>query len=231
LSGYNSTEIRMPVQRATSARSRLRLMAGGASGAEPAAVSDEILIEAVQRGDDRVASDIYDRLFDVVDRTLYRVTGTRGSDHDDLVQQTFEQIVLTLSRHSFAHLCSLRTWASRVATHVGLNALRSRRRERAVFDKTQEVELEAPAPGYVRDPHGALHSRHELTLIRGLLGEMNPVVVEVLLLHDVFGHDVAEIAMMMGTSMPAAQSRLFRGRRDLRKRLERAGLRDKEDPR
>ena len=31
-----------------------------------------------------------------------------------------------------------------------------------------------------------------------------------------------------GSSMPAAQSRLFRGRRDLRKRLERAGLREKE---
>jgi len=111
---------------------------------------------------------------------------------------------------------------------VGLNALRSRRRERAVFDKSQDVELDASGIGFSRDPHGALHSRHELALVRGLLSEMNPVVVEVLLLHDVFGHDVAEIAMMMGTSMPAAQSRLFRGRRDLRKRLERAGLREKE---
>src|SRR5262249_20632305 len=107
-------------------------------------------------------------------------------------------------------------------------ALRSRRRERAVFDKSQELELEASGVASGRDPHGALHSRLELELVRGLLSEMNPVVVEVLLLHDVFGHDVAEIAMMMGTSMPAAQSRRSRGRRDLRKRLERAGLRKKE---
>lgn len=202
-------------------------MAGGAGpGAEAAVISDEALIEAVQRADERVASEIYDRLFEVVDRTLHRVIGTRGSDHDDLVQQTFEQIVLTLSRHSFARLCSLRTWASRVATHVGLNALRARRRERAVFDKAHEIELDGPASGS-RDPHGALHSRHDLEIVRSLLGEMNPVVVEVLLLHDVFGHDVAEIAMMMGTSMPAAQSRLFRGRRDLRHRLERSGLLEK----
>jgi DNA-directed RNA polymerase specialized sigma24 family protein len=97
-----------------------------------------------------------------------------------------------------------------------------------VFDKTQEIEIDSSNVGVSRDPHGALHSRHELQLVRGLLGEMNPVVVEVLLLHDVFGHDVAEIATMMGTSMPAAQSRLFRGRRELRKRLERAGLREKE---
>jgi RNA polymerase sigma-70 factor (ECF subfamily) len=219
----------MSARRAASARSRLRVMPGGASaGAEATVLSDEALVEAVQRADERVASEIYDRLYEVVDRTLHRVIGNRGHDHDDLVQQSFEQIILTLSRHSFAHLCSLRTWASRVATHVGLNALRSRRRERAVFDKTQEIELDMSPPGFARDPHGALHSRLELQLVRGLLGEMNPVVVEVLLLHDVFGHDVAEIAMMMGTSMPAAQSRLFRGRRDLRKRLERAGLREKE---
>jgi RNA polymerase sigma-70 factor (ECF subfamily) len=202
-------------------------MPGGATGAETNVLSDEALVEAVQRADDRVASEIYDRLFEVVDRTLHRVVGNRGTDHDDLVQQAFEQIILTLSRHSFAHLCSLRTWASRVATHVGLNALRSRRRERAVFDKSLEIELDASGIASGRDPHGALHSRFDLELVRGLLGEMNPVVVEVLLLHDVFGHDVAEIAMMMGTSMPAAQSRLFRGRRDLRKRLERAGLREK----
>lgn len=218
----------MSARRAASARSRFRLMAGGASGAETTVLSDEALVAAVQRADDRVASEIYDRLFEVVDRTLHRVVGIRGSDHDDLVQQAFEQIILTLSRHSFAHLCSLRTWASRVATNVGLNALRSRRRERAVFDKSQELELESSGVASGRDPHGAIHSRIELQLVRGLLSEMNPVVVEVLLLHDVFGHDVAEIAMMMGTSMPAAQSRLFRGRRDLRKRLERAGLREKE---
>src|SRR5690349_15612533 len=111
----------MSARRAATARSRLRLMTGGASAAEPNVLSDDALIEAVQRSDDRVASEIYDRLFEVVDRTLHRVMGNRGSDHDDLVQQTFEQIILTLSRHSFAHLCSLRTWASRVATHVGLN--------------------------------------------------------------------------------------------------------------
>jgi DNA-directed RNA polymerase specialized sigma24 family protein len=57
-----------------------------------------------------------------------------------------------------------------------------------------------------------------------LLGEMNAAQVEVLLLHDVVGHDLSEIALMLGVSMPAAQSRLFRGRRELRQRLERDGL-------
>ena len=89
------------------------------------APSDEELIDAVQRGDHQVASVIYERLVGVVDHTLYRVFGRREVDHDDLVQAAFEQIVVTLSRRSYARACSLRTWASSIASHVGFNALPS----------------------------------------------------------------------------------------------------------
>lgn len=207
----------------TFGRARLRLMPseGSPRSSAPPSASDEAIIQAVQLRDDRVASEIHDRLFGVVDQTLFRVLGQRGSDHDDLVQQAFEQIVLTLSRHAFARMCSLKTWASRVAANVGLNALRARRRERTVIDRSWElgddIGIETGC-----DPQRRLDSRAELVRVRQLLAEMKPDRVEVLLLHDVFGHDLAEIALMIGTSVPAAQSRLFRGRKDLRTRLERA---------
>src|SRR5215212_10043987 len=65
-------------------------------------LSDDMLIEAVVAGDSRVAGQLYDRLVGIVDRTLYRVFGRRESDHDDLVQATFEQIVLTLTKRRYA---------------------------------------------------------------------------------------------------------------------------------
>ena len=106
-------------------RPKLRaVQGGGAPNAGP--ISDEQLIDAVQRGDSRVADELYRRLSAVVDRTLYKVFGRREPDHDDIVQMAFEQIVETLTRQQFARACSLETWAARVAGHVGLNALRSR---------------------------------------------------------------------------------------------------------
>ena len=209
-------------------RAPLRVMPGDGGGPKKPALSDEELVEGVRRGDDAIAGKLYDHLFGTVDRTLYRVLGQRGSDHPDLVQQSFEQVVLTLSRHAFAHLCSLKTWAARVATNVALNSLRARRRERAVFDWNQSSDAETLTSAS-RDPSALLDSRSQLERVRDLLSEMNPAQVEALLLHDVLGHDLGEIALMLQISVPAAQSRLFRGRRELRQRLEAAGIRSSKE--
>jgi RNA polymerase sigma-70 factor (ECF subfamily) len=211
-------------------RAPLRVMSGDGGSPRPPVISDEELVEGVRRGDEAVAVQLYDHLFGVVDRTLYRVLGQRGPDHADLVQQAFEQVVITVSRHAFAHLCSLKTWAARVSTNVALNSLRSRRRERAVIDWTRDPDLEVGMSSG-RDPTGAIESRVQLGRVRVLLSEMNAAQVEALLLHDVLGHDLGEIALMLRISVPAAQSRVFRGRRELRKRLEKAGiLSSKEAP-
>ena len=194
-------------------------------GAEPAArgPTDEQIVDAVQSGNAAMAGQVYDRLLGAVDHALYRVFGRREHDHDDLVQAAFEQIVLTLSRRSYARACSLQTWASTIATHVAFNALRARRRERRVFDRetTKVNEPEPPAPSDLERTAGA---RADLERVRGLLAQMKPERAETVFLHDVLGHDLAEIALMTRVSVAAAQSRLVRGRRELRERLTKEQL-------
>lgn len=194
-------------------------------GGEPAArtPTDEQLVDAVQRGDAGMAGLVYDRLLGAVDHALYRVFGRREHDHDDLVQAAFEQIVLTLSRRSYARACSLQTWASTIATHVAFNALRARRRERRVFDRDASniSEPEPPASGDLERTAGA---RADLERVRWLLAQMKPERAETVFLHDVLGHDLAEIALMTRVSVAAAQSRLVRGRRELRERLTKEQL-------
>jgi RNA polymerase sigma-70 factor (ECF subfamily) len=183
------------------------------------AQDDEALIEAVARGDSKVAAALYDRLVGVVDRALYRVFGRRETDHDDLVQAAFEQIVLTLTRRRFAGACSLSSWACHVATHVALNALRARRRERRVLGLIEDTNalLTVPSRGpNVEDEAGA---RRDIDRLRVHLAEMASEKAETVLLHDVFGYELAEIAVLTGASVSAVQSRLVRGRKELHKKL------------
>ncbi|HMR06085.1 MAG TPA: RNA polymerase sigma factor [Polyangiaceae bacterium] len=191
-------------------------------GGPQAELSDERIISAVVRGDSSVADTLYDRCANVIDQTLYRVLGRRESDHEDLVQQSFEQVVKTLSTKRFAGACSLRTWASSIASNVALNALRSRRRERKVFDR-HAVDADAPSDD---NPERDVAARGAFERLRYELSQMSPGRAEALLLHDVLGHDLAEIAAMTDTTVAAAQSRLVRGRHELRKRMRAGGESD-----
>jgi RNA polymerase sigma-70 factor (ECF subfamily) len=193
-------------------RPRLRAVPS-AGGLRAPKFSDEHLIEAVQRGDESVNGAIYDRLYAVVDHTLFRVFGRRESDHDDLVQAAFEQIILTLSKQSFARACSLKTLASTVASHMGLNALRAKRRERRVYDHGDEIDAECASTS--TDPKRETVSRGLLERVRSELDSMSMERAEAVFFHDVSGHKLAEIALMTGVSVAAAQSRLMHGRREL----------------
>ena len=209
----------LPVSSGAPARKRPAYLRPVQGGGQPGP-TDEELIEAVRLGDHRLAQELYDRLFGVVDHTLYRVFGRREPDHDDLMQAAFEQIVVTLSRRSFARACSLRTWASTVTSHVALNALRSRRRERRVVDRSLELRSDL---GTAREnPEQETDARRVLDTVRGQLAQMKPDRATAVFLHDVLGHELAEIALMQQITVAAAQSRLVRGRKELERRLQNA---------
>lgn len=178
--------------------------------------TDADLIEGVVKGDPEVAGAFHDRLIDVIDHTLFRVLGRRDNDHEDLIQVCFEQVLRTLISRSFAGDCSLRTWAGRITTHVALNTLRSRMRERKVFHKSDDHEYDAPSPG---DATLRTHAVLDLDRARRVLSKMRRSKSEVLVLHDVHGYNLNEIAAMLELSVAATQSRLVRSRSEFRSKL------------
>jgi RNA polymerase sigma-70 factor (ECF subfamily) len=212
-----NVERKLTAVAATSERgaTALRLLPGRESDAP--SPSDEQLVNAVRLGDHRVAGLLYDRVVGNVERALFRVFGRREPDHDDLMQAVFEQIVLTLSRRSYAQACSLKTWASSIAAHVALNALRSRRAERRVLDRRVLIDPQmVRAKGDVEATAGA---RMELDRVRQKLTTLPIEQSQTLLLHDILGHGLSEIAVMMQVPVMTAQTRLSRGRRRLIQRL------------
>ena len=69
-------------------------------------------------------------------------------------------------------------------------------------------------------PRGtSIEARVELDHVRRGLAQMKPSRAEVLVLHDVHGYRLSEIASMLDLSVSAVQSRLVRGRKELYERL------------
>ena len=203
-------------------RARLRVVEGGTAPLR-SELTDSDLIDAFERGEGHACEQLYDRLIGVVEGTLWKVLGRRDEAHDDLVQTAFEQIVLTLQKKRFARACSLASWASSVTTHIAFNVLRSRTRERRVVDRGRDGSHEANSSSAWIDVEREAVARQTLARVRAHLAEMNQNYAATLFLHDVMGHELAEIAVLTDVSISAAQSRLVRARKELRRRLSSDG--------
>jgi RNA polymerase sigma-70 factor (ECF subfamily) len=203
----------------------LRLVArdGASRENEPATRSDAELTAAVVRGEKELGAEVCTRLLHVVDATLFRMLGRRESDHDDLVQSALEQIVSTIYAGKFSGRCSLTTWASAIACHVALHAIRRRKSERKLFDDA-EPESRSLAAG---DTERQIHARQELERVREHLSQMSTKLAETLVLHDIMGFGLQETALLVKASAAATQSRLARGRKELAERLQRDAAREK----
>jgi DNA-directed RNA polymerase specialized sigma24 family protein len=71
-----------------------------------------------------------------------------------------------------------------------------------------------------------LEARSDIEQVQHILGTMKPEHAETLVLHDALGHELSEIAVLMGVSVAAAQSRLIRGRKELLRRAKNQLRRD-----
>jgi len=167
---------------------------------------------------------LYDMLYPVVARTLQKILHETSSDYEDLVQTSFERSVRTLTQERAAQVVNLPAWAGSIAAHVALDALRAKIRERRFFDRDdaslpRAVEM-VVAPNMERQ----LEARRQLEWLQETLARMNDDQAQTIVLHDVLGHDLAEVAVMMGASVAAAQRRLSRGHHELLRRAQsRAG--------
>lgn len=176
---------------------------------------DDALVLALRRAEPGAAEALYRRLYPAVSRTLWRILhGT--PDHEDLIQVTFERVIRTLLDGRFAGACSLTTWASSIASHAALDHLRARARERRLFVDQESV------PGWEAattvDVERSLGARAQVAELQSILARMNPDHVRAVVLYDVLGHSLSEMAAVLGISEAAAQSRLSRGRKELLRR-------------
>ena len=147
------------------------------------------------------------------------------ADAEDVTQDVLLQVVRKLD--TFRGEAALPTWLHRITVNAALAHRRKRavREEHRVADPLDHFGEEGSHPGPVRQwsvrPDQALLDRETRNLIERAIQELPPVYRDVYVLADVEGVSNAEIADMLGLSVPAVKSRLHRARLLMRDALAR----------
>ena len=181
---------------------------------------DASLIEAVAAGNANRAVVLYDRLRPVVSRTIRRLA-PRSLEHEDLVQQAFMELVISLRGRP--QVRSLDAWASTIAARTVYQRLRRSKLEERFGAVSSHDDAEDAADLATSQGDGPLTTtvrRQALRQVASLLKGLNQSRVQVFVLHDVHGFELKEIADILGITVANAQSRLVRGRGDVHAALE-----------
>jgi RNA polymerase sigma-70 factor (ECF subfamily) len=143
-------------------------------------------------------------------RYCARMTGSIA-DGEDVVQETLARAYYTFAE--LEKLPSLRPWLFRIAHHCALDHFVRRYERRmsepldAVLDTTADTEP---------DPEDALAREEAVRSALSRFVGLVPLQRSCVILKDVLGHSLGEIAALLELSVPAIKAALHRGRTRLR---------------
>jgi len=151
---------------------------------------------------------LFERLFHAfqgaIVNYLYRLIGD-AAEAEELAQDVFVRAYQALP--SLKGEANYRAWLYRIATHCAYDLLRRRRLVRWLPLGAQETS--APSPPA---PDGDLRDAVQEALLR-----LSPEYRVPLILYSVQGYSTAEIAEMLGISVGAVKTRLYRAREAFRR--------------
>lgn len=199
-----------------------RLGAGRAANPEDAA-----LVKRAQSGDQMAFREIVERYKTRVMSFVYRIL-RNPNDAEDVAQEVFASAFFAL--RDFKLQTTLISWLYRIAVNESFEWLRRKRARPLVYESDLNEDALRAIRNCPRTQAAALDSvlaRREM-LVR-LLGEIPPGDRTMMLLREVEGYSLGEIASVTGLSENAIKVRLFRARQKLLKAARRASVTDRSE--
>jgi RNA polymerase sigma-70 factor (ECF subfamily) len=182
--------------------------------------SDQEIIGRVLSGD----YDAFEILVDKYEGRVYRHLRKMVNNNDlaaDLLQETFLSAYKGLK--GFAGSSSFSTWLFRIATNAALMYLRKNRPEIVEYDDhiraNAESAIVAASPELVGTPFDILLSAEGCKKIEEAIDNLPVLYRSAIVLRDVEGFSLEEVARIMNSSVAAVKSRLHRARNAVREAL------------
>ena len=179
---------------------------------------DEILAARAAAGDADAFSVLVRRYEKLVFRSVFTMLGSRA-DAEDVTQEVFLRIWRGLP--AFRGDAKFLSWLLSTAHNAGVDRLRKRKREAALFRELPEDAEQEPADtGADADPAEAVLRGERTEAVRLALGALPEEYRTVLQLREFEGMSCGTIASLLGIREGTVRTRLFRARKELKKILE-----------
>lgn len=176
-------------------------------------------MQLVQTGDTFAFEELVERHQRLVAGTVARMLGS-NSDVDDIAQQVFVRVWKSAKR--YVPRAKFTTWLLKITRNLVFNELRRRSRHAHLPLQVESEEKERP----IRDerttaPDASLLEQELQRAIETAIAQLPETqrMAVVLRRYDELSYE--EIAEVLGQSVPAVKSLLFRARTELRTRLSR----------
>lgn len=165
-------------------------------------------------GDVKNWEEFFERYSPAVFGYLYRMSGDRHLA-EDLTSETFYRAMRSLD--GFRGESSLKTWLLRIARNLYLNRKRRKKRSSSL-DELEENGITTAAGD--PDPESRMIREEESDMVRRALGALSEDDRSILLLSAEEELSCREIGEVLGLTVAAVETRLFRARRRLAGLLE-----------
>lgn len=181
-------------------------------------------IERLKRGEAAAFEELVSERSGEIYGLLFRLT-ENGEEARDLTQETFLRAFQNIDR--FRGEADVRTWIYRIAINQARNRSRWWRRRRR--DATSSLDATPGESGQSiistlaepsQNPEQQTLARERELALRSALQRLGQAYRETVILRDIEGFTYEEIAETLGINVGTVKSRLARGRRELRKKLE-----------
>lgn len=180
---------------------------------------DGPLIERFQKGDNSAFEELFVKYQSKVFNIAYRML-SNYEDAGDIAQEVFIRVFKSL--RGFREESRFYTWLYRITVNSCINKLKSRKPTVPLNNYYESCEHTRPALSSAPN-RGPLERLEEKELQRHVQNGINSLPRKyrsVIVLRDIQGLRYQEIAEILGCSLEAVRSCLYRARQELRKELE-----------
>src|SRR4051812_27709351 len=189
----------------------------GPPGRTPEDAEDIRLMGLVSAGEDRAFEELVERHQRLVVGTVGRMLGSH-SDAEDIAQQVFVRVWKSAKRYE--PRAKFTTWLLKITRNLVFNELRRRKRHATTplqpDPAGEELQI---ADQREQTPDASLLEQELQRAIAAAIGELRESQRMAVVLRRYEELSYEEIAEVLGQSVPAVKSLLFRARTELRERL------------